>query len=125
MGGPYGTDGCASDDRGDYKCVNAGTLIPISLGLPITFTAQATTDLPDCLYQEPCAKFPISGSASIGYSVEFFEADGVTPVAVVTPEPRSLAMTAAGLLGWLAFSAFTGLKAVAPYSVRSLLSPSP
>jgi hypothetical protein len=53
-------------------------LLPLELGEPLSFKAEASSAVPDC--QGACpGSFPHSGSASIGYTYEFFEADGVTP----------------------------------------------
>jgi hypothetical protein len=102
LGGVFGVNGCGSDGNAHFECYGAGQLIPVELGQPIAFVAGAIIDIPDCLSPPACAHFPISGFASIGYTVQFFEADGVTPAVVdglATAEPDSLALAGLGLLG--------------------------
>jgi hypothetical protein len=74
-------------------------LQPIELGETYQFTADANS----LAYSGGLAsgQGEGEGAAKVTYTVEFFEADGITPVGVSeAPEPRTWALVAIGV-AWL------------------------
>jgi hypothetical protein len=68
---------------------------PIELGEAFQFNASASATGQSSFFQGMG-----DSAANASYTFEFFEADGVTPVAVTeTPEPRALILAAIGLSG--------------------------
>lgn len=93
---------CVVDQPNEDSCLGINKLLPVELGEPIQFSATATAEAPAFPLDNNDAEAAL-GNYNNGVSAEFFEADGVTPVAVflVTPEPGSLALVGLGLLGLL------------------------
>jgi len=94
----YSVESVSGENCGSTNCLMP-PLQPIELGEAFEFSASASASAQSGGF---AADFGVGdGAANATYSVEFFEANGVTPVGVSeTPEPASAALAIVGLL-WL------------------------
>jgi hypothetical protein len=100
----------AGGSCGPTNCANP-PLESIELGETLQFTAAAIASATSGGLATGSGEG--DGVANASYTVEFFEANGVTPVALSeTPEPGSAAVMGGGLvwLGWLARRRLLGVK---------------
>lgn len=69
--------------------------VPFTLGQPFAFDFRVSSDVSGGITQHV-------GNGDVSFSFNLFEADGTTPVQVLTPEPSTIGCIACGLLGLLA-----------------------
>jgi hypothetical protein len=88
--------GSAQGECIDFICNGPAIVVePIELGAAFQFKAAASATGESSFLQGVG-----DSAAQASYTFEFFEADGVRPVALAeTPEPHTLSLTALGLLG--------------------------